>query len=144
MDYRIDQPSIQANSGGALLIEGAWHCPAMPGPLIEATTDHRSGAITTDLYATRIAARRPYGLKPKDGPDDDGYQRLSCPAAGSHPRLICPLRQSSLSPRDGRANVLDPLPAPATLITFSPADQPRPRLGPGLPARQMTRAARAV
>jgi hypothetical protein len=86
----------------------------MPVPLIEATTDHRSAAITTDLYAARIAARRPYRLRPKDRPDNDGYQRLSCPAAGSHPRLICPLRQSSLSPRDGRAKVLDP-----------PADPPR-------------------
>jgi hypothetical protein len=114
MDYRIDQLGIQANSGGALLVEGTWHCPAMPGPLIEATTDHRSAAITTDLYAARIAARSPYRLRPKDRPDDDGYQRLSCPAAGSHPRLICPLRQSSLSPRDGRAKVLEP-----------PADPPR-------------------
>jgi hypothetical protein len=114
MDYRIDQLGIQANSGGALLVEGTWHCPAMPGPLIEATADHRAAAITTDLYAARIAARSPYRLRPKDGPDDDGYQRLSCPAAGSHPRLICPLRQSSLSPRDGRAKVPEP-----------PADPPR-------------------
>jgi hypothetical protein len=114
MDYRIDQPGIQASSGGALLVEGTWSCPAMPGPLIEATADHRAAAITTDLYAARIAARSPYRLRPKDGPDDDGYQRLSCPAAGSHPRLICPLRQSSLSPRDGRAKVPEP-----------PADPPR-------------------
>jgi hypothetical protein len=114
MDYRADQLGIQANSGGALLIEGTWHCPATPGPLIQATTDHRSAAITSDLYTARIAARSPYRLKPKDRPDHDGYQRLSCPAAGSHPKLICPLRPSSLSPRDGRAKVLDP-----------PADPPR-------------------
>jgi hypothetical protein len=114
MDYRTDQPGIQANSSGALLIEGTWHCPAIPSPLIEATTDHRSATITSDLYTARIAARAPYRLKPKDRPDHDGYQRLSCPATGSHPRLICPLRQSSLPPRDGRAKVLDP-----------PADPPR-------------------
>ena len=114
MDYRTDQLGIQANSGGALLIEGTWHCPATPGPLIQATTDHRSAAITSDLYTARIAARSPYRLKPKDRPDHDGYQRLSCPAVGSHPKLICPLRPSSLSPRDGRAKVLDP-----------PADPPR-------------------
>src|ERR1039457_4676352 len=81
MDYRIDQLGIQASSGGALLVEGTWHSPAMPGPLIEATTDHRSAAITADLYAARIAARSPYRLRPKDGPDDDGYQRLACPAS---------------------------------------------------------------
>jgi len=114
MDYRVDQPGIQANSGGALLAEGTWCCPAMPGPLIEATAGHRSATITTDLYAARIAARSPYRLRPKDGPGDDGYQRLSCPASGSHPRLICPLREASLAPRDGRAKVLD-----------APADPPR-------------------
>jgi hypothetical protein len=114
MDYRIDQLGIQASSGGALLVEGTWSCPAMPGPLIEATTGHRSAAITKDLYAARIAARSPYRLKRKDGPDPDGYQRLSCPASGSHPRLICPLRETSLAPRDGRAKILD-----------APADPPR-------------------
>jgi hypothetical protein len=114
MDYRADQLGIQANSGGALLVEGTWHCPAMPGPLIEATTDYRAAAITQDLYAARIASRAPYRLKPKDGPDRDGYQRLSCPAAGPAPRLICPLREESLTPRDGRAKVLD-----------APADPPR-------------------
>jgi hypothetical protein len=125
MDYRADQLGIQANSGGALLIEGTWHCPATPGPLIQATTDHRSAAITSDLYTARIAARAPYRLTPKDRPDHDGYQRLSCPAAGSHPKLICPLRPSSLSPRDGRAKVLDPPAGPPRIcrqsaITIAP------------------------
>jgi hypothetical protein len=114
MDYRIDQLGIQASSGGALLVEGTWYCPAMPRPLIEATTGHRSAAITTDLYAARIAARSPYRLKRKDGPDHAGYQRLSCPATGSHPALICPLREASLTPRDGRAKILD-----------APADPPQ-------------------
>src|SRR5207244_2094559 len=80
MDYRADQLGIQANSGGALLVEGTWSCPAMPGPLITATADHRAGTIAKDLYTARIAARSPYRLKRKDGPDHDGYQRLSCPA----------------------------------------------------------------
>ena len=60
---------------------------------------------------------RPYQLKRKDGPDADGYQRLSCPAAGKHPGLICPLRQASLSPRDGRAKVLQPPPEPPRICT---------------------------
>ena len=114
MDYRADQLGIQANSGGALLAEGTWSCPAMPGPLITATAGHRAGTITKDLYAARIASRAPYRLKRKDGPDHDGYQRLSCPATGSYPGIICPLRETSLTPRDGRAKILDP-----------PADPPR-------------------
>ena len=125
MDYRADQLGIQANAGGALLVEGTWYCPALPGPLITATTRLRGHAITRDLYDQQITARRPYQLKHKDGPDSDGYQRLSCPAAGTRPRLICPLRQASLTPRDGRAKVLQPPPEPPricrqTAITIAP------------------------
>ena len=117
MDYRADQLGIQANSQGALLVEGAWYCPALPGPLITATTGLRDHAITRDLYDQQITARRPYQLKHKDGPGADGYQRLSCPATGKHPGLICPLRQASLSPRDGRPKVLQPPPEPPRLCT---------------------------
>jgi hypothetical protein len=125
MDYRDDQLGIQANSGGAILVEGTWYCPALPGPLITATTRLRDHAITRDLYDQQITARCPYQLKRKDGPDADGYQRLSCPAAGHHPGLICPLRPGSQSPRDGRPKVLQPPPEPPkicaqTAITIPP------------------------
>ena len=132
MDYRADQLGIQANTGGAILVEGTWYCPALPGPLITATTSLRGHAITRDLYDQQIAARRPYQLKRKDGPGADGYQRLSCPAAGHHPRLICPLRQASLTPRDGRPKVLQPPPEPPrlcrqTAITIAPGTGARYR-----------------
>ncbi len=117
MDYRIDQLGIQASTGGAILVEGSWYCPALPGPLITATTRLRDHAITRELYDQQITARRPYQLKRKDGPDADGYQRLSCPAASHHPGLTCPLRQASLTPRDGRPKVLQPPPEPPRLCT---------------------------
>ena len=117
MDYRADQLGIQANTGGAILVEGTWYCPALPGPLITATTRLRDHAISRELYDQQITARCPYQLKRKDGPDADGYQRLSCPALSHHPGLICPLRQASLTPRDGRAKVLQPPPEPPRLCT---------------------------
>ena len=125
MDYRIDQLAIQANSQGAVLVEGSWYCPALPEPLITATAGLRAKTIVRDTYTAHIAARSPYQLKHKDGPDADGYQRLSCPALGAHPGLICPLRQTSLSPRDGRAKVLQPPHDPPrlcrqTAITIAP------------------------
>jgi hypothetical protein len=125
MDYRDDQLGIQANSQGALLVEGTWYCPALPGPLITATARLRDHAIGRDLYDQQIAARACYQLKRKDGPDADGYQRLSCPALGKHPGLICPLRQASLTPRDGRAKVFQLPPEPPricrqTAITIAP------------------------
>ncbi len=125
MDYRADQLGIQANSQGALLVEGSWYCPALPGPLIAATADLRAKTIDRPTYDSRIAARAPYQLKRKDSPDADGYQRLGCPALGGHPGLICPLRQTSLSPRDGRPKVLQPPEDPPklchqTAITIAP------------------------
>jgi len=125
MDYRDDQLGIQANTGGAILVEGTWYCPALPGPLITATTGLRGHAITPELYDQQITARACYQLKRKDGPDADGYQRLSCPATGGHPGLICPLRPASLTPRDGRPKVLQPPQEPPrlcrqTAITLAP------------------------
>ena len=125
MDYRADQLGIQANTGGAILVEGTWYCPALPQPLITATTRLRDHAITRDLYDQQITARCPYQLHRKDGPDADGYQRLTCPALGRRPALMCPLRAGSLSPRDGRAKVLRSPPEPPricrqTAITIAP------------------------
>ena len=125
MDYRAGQLGIQANTGGAILVEGTWYCPALPGPLITATTSLRDHAITRELYDQQIAARGPYQLHRKDGPDTDGYQRLTCPALGRHPALMCPLRAGSLSPRDGRAKALQPPAEPPricrqTAITIAP------------------------
>jgi hypothetical protein len=125
MDYRAGQLGIQASTGGALLVEGTWYCPALPDPLITATARLRDHATSRELYDQQIAARAPYQLKRKDGPDADGYQRLSCPAPGHHPGLMCPLRPASLSPRDGRPKVLQPPDEPPkicqqTAITIPP------------------------
>jgi hypothetical protein len=125
MDYRADQLGIQAGTQGALLVEGSWYCPALPGPLVTATAGLRDHRITPELYDQQIAARVCYQLKRKDGPDTDGYQRLSCPALGNHPGLMCPLRPASLSPRDGRPKVLQPPEEPPkicrqTAITLPP------------------------
>ena len=125
MDYRDDQLGIQANTGGAILVEGTWYCPALPGPLITATAGLRGHAITRELYDQQITARACYQLKRKEGPDADGYQRFTCPATGSHPGLMCPLRPATLIPRDGRPKVLQPPQEPPrlcrqTAITIAP------------------------
>ena len=108
MDYRADQLGIQANTQGALLVDGTWYCPALPEPLITATANLRDHTIDGETYTAQIAARTPYQLKRKDRPDADGYERRSCPALGEHPGLMCSLRGTSLSPRDGRPKVLQP------------------------------------
>ncbi len=105
MDYRIDQLGRQISSGGALLVEGGWYCPKIPEPLIDATLELRNGKIDRDGYEKHIAAREKYALRRKQGPDRDGYERWSCPAIGKYPKVMCPLRPSSLSPGDGRIMV---------------------------------------
>ncbi len=94
MDYRIDELGRQANSHGAVLVEGTWYCPAMPDVLVAATLDYRGGAIDADLYSQRIAARADYALRRKSGPDADGYERFTCPALGN-PKVRCALRPTS-------------------------------------------------
>ena len=124
MDYRIDQLGIQANTGGAILVEGTWYCPALPGPLITATTRLRDHAITRDLYDQQITARRPYQLKRKDGPDADGYQRLSCPAASTHRADLPAAPGLAVTPRRARQGPPAPAGPPRicrqTAITIAP------------------------
>ena len=147
MDYRADQPGIQANTQGALLADGTWYCPALPEPLITATASLRDHAIDGETYTAQIAARTPCQLKRKDRPDAGGYERRSCPALGGHPRLMCPLRKASLSPRDGRPKVLQPPDEPPkicrqTAITIAPGTGARYRqdLPYGSPAWQARHA----
>ena len=78
MDYRIDQLGIQANTGGAILVEGTWYCPALPGPLITATTSLRDHAITRDLYDQQITARAPTSSSAKTAPTPTATS--GCPA----------------------------------------------------------------
>ncbi len=112
------------------MVEGGWYCPALPEPLITATAGLRAKTIDRETYAERIAARAPYQLKRKDAPDADGYERRSCPALGAHPGLMCPLRQTSLSPRHGRPKVVQPPPEPPKLC-----QQTAITIAPGLGAR---------
>ena len=146
MDYRDDQPGIQANSQGALLAEGTWYCPALPGPLITATTRLRDHAIGRDLYGQQITARAACQLKRKEGPDADGYQRLSCPATGTRPGLIYPAAPG-LALTTRRARQGPPAPARTAADLHPDSDHHRPGhrrpLPPG-PALRQPRLARPL
>ena len=117
MDYKAQDLGIQANSGGAVMVDGAFYCPGMPDALVQASSQWRAGIIGEALSKTRIAARAPWRLVRKEGPDADGYERWSCPAQGDHPQLCCPLRPSSLTAGLGRIPVLFPPDSPPKLCT---------------------------
>jgi hypothetical protein len=95
-DYRDDQLGIQAGHGGGIMVEGAWYCPSMPKPIVEATIDYRvKKSIDEATWKKRIDARTPYRLCPKEAPDEDGHQPLRCPAIGESATVACPLRPKS-------------------------------------------------
>jgi hypothetical protein len=123
MDYKQNDLGRQANSQGAVMVDGAFYCPAMPKPLVDASAEHRAGLIDEATRARRIEARVPWRLVRKEGPDADGYERLSCPATGQQAKLCCPLRPSGTAL--GRIPVLSPPTSPPKLccqsaITIAP------------------------
>lgn len=119
MDYRIDQLGYQANSQGAVMVDGIFYCPAMSQALVDASADSRKGLIDDQVYEARIQARIPWRLVRKEGPDKDGYERFGCPARGDHPHLCCPLRPSSKEKGIGQIPVLTPPVDPPKICTQS-------------------------
>ena len=81
MDYRIDQLGIQANTGGAILAGGTWYCPALPGPLITATTGLRDHAITRTCMTSRSPPAPPASSSTKTAPAPTAAS--ACPAPPS-------------------------------------------------------------
>lgn len=108
MDYKEDQLGYQANSQGAVMVDGAFYCPAMPADLVNASVDLRKGLIDEQTCNARIASRATWRLLRKEAPDEDGYERYGCPALGAHPHLRCPLRPSSMDNALGEIPVLQP------------------------------------
>jgi hypothetical protein len=119
MDYKETELGRQANSGGAVMVDGAFFCPAMPEDLVSASIDLRKGTIDAATHAARIAARGSWRLVRKEGPDKDGYERHGCPAAGGHPHLCCPLRPASAAAALGKIPVLFPPAEPPKVCTQS-------------------------
>jgi hypothetical protein len=123
MDYKNNELGMQANSQGALLVDGCFYCPAMPDDLVQASAHHRAGLIDQQTYNERIEARRCFRLVRKEGPDKDGYERLTCPALGDHAKVCCVLR-----PAGGRLGAIPvlcpPQPPPRictqTAVTIAP------------------------
>ncbi len=98
-DYRVDTLGRQGIAkGGALLVEGAFHCPMTPETAIEATKDLRAGRIDHKTYEARLAQRALHRLHNKEGEDRNGTVRLACPASGPAPKVRCPKRPESMIP----------------------------------------------
>jgi len=115
MDYKATQLGRQANSQGAVMVDGTFYCPAMPEPLVAASAEHRAGKTDDETYNARLQARSAWRLVRKSGPDAEGYERWACPAQGDHPHVCCPLRPSAKAL--GKVPVLAPPPMPPKVCT---------------------------
>jgi hypothetical protein len=116
MDYKETELGRQANSDGAVLVDGCFYCPAMPEDLVAASVDWRRGTIDAATHDARIAARASWRLPRKEGPDHDGYERFSCPTLGGH--LCCALQPASAN-SVGAVPVLHPPQRPDKVCTQS-------------------------
>ena len=118
MDYRIDQLGIQANTGGAILVEGnlvlprparaadhRHHRPARPRhhPRPLRPADHRPPPLPAQTQRRPRRRRLPAAVLPRHRPPS----RADLPAA---PGL-------DLTPRDGRPKVLQPPAEPPRICT---------------------------
>ncbi|WP_188196765.1 hypothetical protein [Nonomuraea sp. SYSU D8015] len=76
----------------------------MPERLARATTglDDQTVRTPPEQLTQLIAAREPYWLKLKQGPDAQGRIRLQCPAAGTSPSVTCPASLASTAPKPRR------------------------------------------
>ena len=97
LDDRADQLGVHGSYAGALHIEGAHYCPAIPVALQTATRDFRAHRIDEETWRSRIEARRAYRLRPKTQRDAEGHLRMLCPAAGTAPTLRCEIKPVSLT-----------------------------------------------
>ncbi len=67
MDYKAAELGRQANSQGALMVDGAFYCPALPEDLITASADKRAGKLDDAMYKARTEARLAWRLAHKQG-----------------------------------------------------------------------------
>ncbi|RBQ13935.1 hypothetical protein DP939_43385 [Spongiactinospora rosea] len=140
LDYKQDQRGIQGSAHGALLIDGTLACPLIPDRLAQATTGLNDAAARSldDELSALIAARQPYFLHHKQGPNAQQAIRLQCPAAGTSPSITCPRferlhhrqggRPAPIDLADARRRAAHPSAKPRTLPPLRdqrPEDQPK-------------------
>ena len=66
MDYKETELGRQANSGGAVMVEGTFYCPAMPEDLVQASArpasgDHRRADLRGTYRGQEVVAPRAQG-----------------------------------------------------------------------------------
>lgn len=111
-DYRDDQLGEKGGYAGAIQVEGAFYCPAMPKELINATRDVRAKGITNGLYDKRIKEREQYAFREKQAVGGNGSHVMMCPARGPGATAACPLVPESMASTDDTRTLIEHPPVP--------------------------------
>ena len=92
---------------GAIAANGALFCPATPAPLLDLGPLKRGASEEeTAAHDARFAELMRYKFCALSAPDDEGYQRVICPAAAG--KVRCPHKAASLALSYDHPSVSDP------------------------------------
>jgi hypothetical protein len=92
---------------GAIVANGALFCPATPAPLLDLGPLKRGASEEeTATHDARFAELMRYKFSALSAPDDEGYQRVICPAAAG--KVRCPHKADSLALSYERPSVSPP------------------------------------
>jgi hypothetical protein len=107
MDLHPGDRGQRGTFEGAIAANGALFCPGTPAPLLDLGPLSRgANAEQRAAHDARFAELARYKLSALNAPDDDGYQRVICPAAAL--KVRCALKESSLALSFDRPSVSNP------------------------------------
>lgn len=134
MDYNKDQLGLQADLGGAILVEGNLYSPGMPKVLIDAmkldvdarladakdtnlTPQQRDDRATQrdEILRKRLASRENYRVRFKERPKGS-KAIIMCPAVGPGAKVTCPLKELRAPVKPGPIKLLPVTPPPANAV----------------------------
>ena len=129
MDLHPNDRGPRGTHHGAICHNGNLYCPATPTALLElAPLPPSTTPDQTDAHDQQSAELARYKLSAITSYDNDGYRRVSCPAAQA--KLRCPHRPDSLTLPHDRPTVLTPPEHPPVCcqqqtITVPPSVNPK-------------------
>lgn len=116
LDLKSTQSGPQGTYRGALKVDGELYCPAMPPGLHELPDAHYKNLDQVHAREAVAQRRDDWRMLPLAREDDDGFQRMQCPAERG--RVRCPLKPASLTrPAATTTTVMTPPAAPGACCT---------------------------
>jgi hypothetical protein len=107
MDLHPDDRGSRGTFEGAVAANGALFCPATPEALLDLGPLKRGASEEeTAAHDARFAELMRYRFRALSAPDDEGYQRVVCPAAAG--KVRCPHKAASLALSYERPSVAHP------------------------------------